>query len=478
MSNLFFRRVKTPGLAHVSYVIGSRGEAAVIDPRRDVDEYIEIARMNGLDIRYVFVTHRQEDFVLGSAELARLLGARIVTGDHELFGPSDQRLRDGDTMYMGDVVFRALHTPGHTPESTCYAVYLPDAPGRAWGVFTGDSLFIGEAGRTDLPDPERTGENAGLLYDMINLKLSPLGDQALLLPAHGAGSVCGGNIANRDDSTIGLERSYNPAFTRSRESFIESKLKERLPRPPYFRTMEVVNLMGGLPMNDLVGALRALSPRAFEQASTHGIVIDTRAPEAFAGGHIPGSYSIWLGGLSVFAGWVANAETPVFLVLPEQVDPSVAVRSLARVGIDRIEGMLAGGFEAWRNAGMPIRDAGTISPRELAGGIRVHERPVLLDVREDAEFEDEGHIPGAKHIYVGHLEEQIGALDSEFGKSRMMIVTCSVGNRASLATSILRRYDFAHVYNLLGGMTAWQKLGLPTVTGPEEAQPLEVREAA
>lgn len=198
---MFFKRIKTPGIAHAAYVIGNEGEAAVVDPRRDIDEYLAAARAEDLTIKYVIETHRQEDFVIGSAELARVTGAKIVNGRHELFGHGDIRLEDGEDFSFKGLRLRALHTPGHTPESMCYAVFIPDSPDRAWGIFSGDTLFIGEAGRTDLPDPKKTGQNAGLLYDMIHEKLLPLGDQAMLFPAHGSGSVCGGNIAERDEST-------------------------------------------------------------------------------------------------------------------------------------------------------------------------------------------------------------------------------------------------------------------------------------
>ena len=209
---MFFQKFKTPGIAHVAYIFGEKEEAVVVDPRRDVDEYLRAARDNSLQLKFILETHRQEDFVIGSRELAKITGAKIVTLDHELFGHSDIRLKDMEDLKLEGLTIRALHTPGHTPESTCYAIFLDDAPGTAWGVFTGDTLFIGEAGRTDLADPLKTSENAGLLYDSIRAKLAPLGPQTHVWPAHGSGSVCGGNIAERDESTLGLESVANPAF--------------------------------------------------------------------------------------------------------------------------------------------------------------------------------------------------------------------------------------------------------------------------
>ncbi len=461
---MFFQRLKTPGIAHVSYLLGSKGEAAVIDPRRDVDEYLSLARSKKLTIKYVVETHRQEDFVLGSTELARVTGAKIVNGRHELFGHGDIRLGDGEEMTFGEVRMRALYTPGHTPESLCYAVFLSDVPSRAWGVFTGDTLFIGETGRTDLPAPKKTGENAGLLYDGVHAKLVPLGDQTLLFPAHGSGSVCGGNIAERDDSTIGLERAYNPVFTRSREEFVSAKVKERIPRPPYFTRMEKLNLKGGLALAKHPNEVHLLQPKKFASEMGQGIVMDARDPEAFAGGHIPDSYSVWAGGLPVFGGWVAKDNARVYLVLAKPQDAEAAVLSLARIGVDAVEGILAGGFDAWRDAGLPIAYSGTTSVRELQS---LNAKMRVLDVREDNEFEEEGHIPGASHLYVGYLEQHLAKVRPPIDKSQPVAVTCSVGHRASLAASIMRKLGYTHVVNLLGGMTAWSATEQPTVKGAE-----------
>jgi hydroxyacylglutathione hydrolase len=468
---MFFQRIKTPGIAHVAYVVGDCGEAAVVDPRRDVDEYLKAASREDLTIKYVIETHRQEDFVMGSAELAKITGARIINGRHSLFGHGDIRLGDGEEISFGNMRLRALHTPGHTPESMCYALFIADAPERAWGIFTGDTLFIGETGRTDLPDPLKTGENAGLLYDNVREKLLPIGDQAHLFPAHGSGSVCGGNIAERDESTLGLERAYNPVFNLNRDAFIASKIRERIPRPPYFANMEKINSKGGIPLDRKAGSVKLLQPKQFASEKGQGIVIDGRDPEAFAAGHIPDSLSIWASGLPVFGGWVADPATRLYLVVSDADKIESAVLSLARIGLDRVEGVLAGGFDSWRDAGMPVEESGAIAPREVRAkldSIRV------LDVRDDSEFEEEGHIPNASHIYVGYLDDHLSQIDPPLEKSQQIAVACSVGHRASLAVSVLRRHGFEKVHNVLGGMTAWSKLGFPleknarnTVSTPE-----------
>lgn len=452
---MFFQRIKTKGLGHNAYLLGcGEGLAVVVDPRRDVADYLSLARDNNLSIAYVLETHRQEDFELGSRNLAQASGAKIVTGTHGLFGESDVKLADAGELTVGTTRFVALETPGHTPESVCYAVYPKDAQGTCWGVFTGDALFVGETGRTDLPDPAKTGENAGLLYDAIHQRIAPLGDQALILPAHGSGSVCGGNISDRDDTTLGIEKATNPVFKKSRREFVRHKVAEKLPRPPYFRHMEEVNLHGGRPLQ----ALRAeplLQPAQLQQRMNQGLLIDTRSPEAFASAHIAGSYNIWLDGLSTFGGWIANHRTRLFLVVDKPGDAPKAVQALARIGIDGVEGVLVKGVESWREQGLPIERLGTTSAQEVATWTR--DAPVqILDVRDDMEWSQK-HIPGAMHTYVGYLQENLPAVP----KTSRLVVHCTVGHRAGLAASILRKHGFTGVLNLLGGINAWESLDQP-----------------
>lgn len=476
---MFFQRVKTPGLGHNAYVLGcGEGLAVVIDPRRDVDEYLDLAQANGLTIAYVLETHRQEDFEFGSRTLAEMTGARIVGGQHELFGDIDIRLGDGEELTIGATRFVALATPGHTPESMSYAVYAPDAVDACWAVFSGDALFIGDAGRTDLPDPEKTADNAGLLYDCVHAKLAPLGEQTLLFPAHGAGSACGGNISSRDDSTLGIEMAGNPTFTLSRDEFIAHKLAEKMGRPPYFEYMEKTNLRGGRRLRD--APPRVLQPPEFAQRIAQEktlIVIDTRTPDAFAGAHIAGAYNIWLDGLSAMAGWLADETSRLLLVVDAADEVEPAVLALARIGIDGVEGALVGGVEAWREQGFPIETIATTSAAQTAevmnqcmengieGGLRQgHIR--ILDVRDQYEW-DEKRIPGAIHAFVGDLAQNIGPMSlpplnlPPLDKDGELIVHCSVGHRAGLAVSILQRHGFTRVSNMLGGLTAWEELGYP-----------------
>ncbi|MCB9788529.1 MAG: MBL fold metallo-hydrolase [Deltaproteobacteria bacterium] len=449
------RRIVTPGIGHFAYLIADGGEAAVVDPRRDVDEYLAMARRLGVRVSHVVETHRQEDFVMGSAHLAERTGARIVNGQHELFGHGDLRLSDGDSFRVGGLRIEALHTPGHTPESMCYAVY-DEASSGAWGVFTGDALFFGDTGRTDLTDADRTAENAGLLHDAVHEKLAPLGDGARVLPAHGPGSVCGSGMAERPSSTIGAERQYNKVFTLSREAFMRAKEGERIPRPPYFRHMEEINLEGGRPPVRDPDDVALVGVDELAQALEDAMCVDTREPEGFAGGHIRDAFSIWLGGLPVFGGWLAQPDTPIYLVGDRDDDVATAFTHLSRIGIDGVRGALAGGLGAWRASGRPMARSGVIFPRELA---ERREEMQILDVREADEFAS-GHIPGARHVYVGHLQERLGGLDLD--PQETVAVTCGVGHRAGVAVSILLRAGYSDVRNLLGGMSAWQACELPT----------------
>jgi hydroxyacylglutathione hydrolase len=315
-------------------------------------------------------------------------------------------------------------------------------------------LFVAETGRTDLADPARAGENAALLYDAIHEKIGGLGDQALIFPAHGAGSPCGGNISERDDSTIGIERRTNPVFILGREAFIAHKRAEKLPRPPYFAHMEQLNLRGGRPLQP-ASRVRLLQPAAFRKAMQAGLVIDTRGPDAWAAAHIPGSYNIWLNGLSNFAGWIADERTALFLVTERPADIEAAVLGLARIGIDSVEAALAGGMGAWREGGFAFGTMRTVSAAEAAPGIR-DATVRVLDVRDEGEWREK-HIPAALHIYVGQLERDLPPVP----KDSPLVVHCSVGNRSGLAASILARNGFTNVCNMLGGIRAWQELGLP-----------------
>jgi hydroxyacylglutathione hydrolase len=461
---MFFRRVQTPAIAQLSYVLGGGDArtAIVVDPRRDVAVYLRLARDAGLAITHVLVTHRQEDFVLGARALCDATGAKLVTGAHDRFGESDVRLGDGDELDAAGVRLRALRTPGHTPESTCYAIFVPEAPRSAYGVFTGDTLFAGATGRTDLVDAAKAGEHAELLWDAAHDRLLPLGDQALIFPAHGPGSICGRAIAPRPETTLGLERVCNPVFTTPRDAFARAKADERVPRPPYFGPLALLNARGGAPLARDLDAIPALEARAFWAAAQGGaLVIDARSPEAFAGGHLPGALSIVRAGLGLYAGWVVPRDARVLLVLDAEADAPEAATELARIGLDGAIGVLAGGFAAHRDAGLPVERTGTITPAELRRRLETSRGDtVLLDVREAREVAS-GAIEGARAEFFGDLPSRLPSLGLR--PETPVVVTCSVGQRASLAVSLLARGGHRNVHNLLGGVSAWRAMGLPLV---------------
>ncbi len=280
---MIFERIKSEGLAHLSYLIASGGEAAVVDPRRDSQIYADIAERSCLEIRYIFETHRNEDYVIGSRELEHLTGAEICHSRELNFQYGDHNLRDGDEFEIGDLKIQALYTPGHTNESLSYALSSPSEGERPFMIFTGDTLFVGDVGRVDLYGSEKTAGQAALLYESIHRKLLPLGDSVIICPSHWAGSVCGSQISRREMSTIGYERLYNPPLQLIKEAFIEHMVQQRLTVPPYFKRMEELNLKGAPLLKELPPP-RPLTPQQFKGEMEKGaVVIDARMPKPSAG---------------------------------------------------------------------------------------------------------------------------------------------------------------------------------------------------
>lgn len=452
---MIFERIKSAGIAHNSYLIGSGSQAAVIDPRRDCQVYIDLAQQHGLKIKHIFETHRNEDYVIGSIELNILTNAEIYhgTGLEWKYGHT---LKDGQEFNIGKLRLKAIHTPGHTDESTSYALTDPDSGEATVMVFTGDALFVGDVGRTDLYGPKEAPRLAAKLYDSIFNKLLPLGEGVILCPAHGGGSVCGLNIANRDQSTLGIEKAQNPLLQLSREEFIKRKVAELPERPYYFTQMEKYNLEGP-PLLGCMPLPSPLTPAEFKQAMEKGaVVVDTSEPAAFGGAHIKGAYSIWLEGLPVFGGWVLPYDKPVLLVLEDEAHLEKAVRYLIRAGYDRIIGYLKGGTEGWYNAGLSLESLPLLSVHQLKDKLDRDEQLLVLDTRGQEEW-DSGHIKGALHIYVGYLEEKL----AQVPRDKPVAVICNVGHRAGLGASILLRAGYPQVYNVLGSVKAWVAAGYP-----------------
>jgi len=447
---VILEKVKSEGLAHISYFVGSENEAIVIDPRRDCQAYLDLAQREGMKIQNIFETHRNEDYVIGSVELAHFTGAKIYHGPGLDFRYG-QTLKDGQEFLFGKIKVTAIHTPGHTDESMSYALTDPDAGEEPIVVFTGDALFVGDVGRIDFYGSKEAPRMAEKLYNSIFNKLLPLGDGVILYPAHGAGSVCGGAISKREESTLGLERAQNPILQNNKEEFIKFKVAEHHETPPYFRKMEQYNLNGPPILGHLPNP-EPLSPKEFQsQMKLGAIVVDARTPSAFGGAHIGGSYSIRLNRLPLYAGWVLPYDKPIILVLEDSRYLEMAVRYLIRLGYDQIAGYLRDGIEAWYNEALPTERLGLLTVQELKRRLDKGDDLVVLDVREKGKWA-KGHIKGAHYIYAGHVERSLDSIPVE----RPIVVVCNTGNHASLVASILRREGFGEVYNLLGGMTAWQ----------------------
>lgn len=452
---MFVEKIKSEGLAHLSWVIGSDGKAAVIDPRRDCDVYAEIAAQNGCRITHIFETHRNEDLLSGAPVLAERTGAAVFHGPNAAGDVAyADTASDGDEFDIGSVRIRVLETPGHTDDSLSFAFYDPEFGEEAVGVFTGDALFVGDVGRTDFY-PDRAREVAGLLYDSLQ-KLCALGDQAVIYPAHGAGSVCGNAMADREVSTIGYERANNPRLQISdRESFIEAKTAEHHRQPPYFRHMEAGNLEGAT----AVGAsLRpaALNTTDFLEAARRATVLDVRSAAAFLGAHLPGSIAIPDHMIASFAGWFLSPEDELALVAEDPDQALRAATALARIGYDRILGFLAPSLAGWASAGqsfgsLQVVDTDEVKRRVEAGA----EDWTLIDVRDDDEV-DQGRVPGAHHAYVGELPGALKVLDSG-GRYTVM---CGSGSRATIAASLMLRDGFEQVDLYLGSFAAWSGEGL------------------
>lgn len=450
---MILEKIKSEGLAHLSYFLGDGDEAIVIDPRRDCEVYLDIAAREGMRITHIFETHRNEDYVIGSRDLARLSGAAIHHGAAMAFeyGESTQ---EGDIFDVGGLRLRILETPGHTMESISLALSDRNYGDTPVGVFTGDALFVGDVGRTDF-FPDRAREVAGMLYDSIFDKLLPLGDQTIIYPAHGAGSVCGDSMASREFSTIGHERKHNPALQNTdRESFIDYKVAERHDQPAYFRLMEKYNKEGAPSLSGLP-RLYPLTPGQVAEAVEHGaVIVDLRSPEAFAGAFIPGSLAIPVDMLPAYAGYLLDYEYDLILV-PETLDQiPTAVRYLIRMGYDRLVGYLKGGMHTWEISGRLYDRIGAVNASELEQRLKANEAFTLLDVRKITEFE-ESRLKNATHIFLGNLQERLDEID----KAKPVVTFCGSGRRAIIAASILKRHGFEQVEDSLGSMEACENIG-------------------
>jgi hydroxyacylglutathione hydrolase len=456
---MLFERIESEGLAHYSYLIGDGNQAAVIDPRRDCEVYVERAHKSGFRIEQILETHRNEDYVIGSLELSLRTGAEIWHADSELDYRYGKAAEDGQVWKIGRLRLEAISSPGHTPGSISYLLHDPE--GAPWILFSGDALFAGDVGRVDLLGMDLAEEMAGRLFETIFKRFLLLGDGVILCPAHGTGSVCGTAIAERPWTTVGIEKEHNPKLHNTEERDFVADVARELERPPYFRRMEKLNIEGA----PLLGSLpipRPLPPKEFASLTENALVLDTRSELSFGAAHVPGALSIWLKGLASFAGWFLPYDGPILLVCEEN-DPEEATRILIRLGYDEIAGYLAGGMLAWHMSGQKSSSIRTVTVQELCRLLDRNEPAWILDVRSFEELEKGGRIPGAWQIHVTLLPERM----DEVPRDQRIYIFCGSGMRSMIAASMMRRQGYEDLVVVLGGLSGWKSVTCPILRRAE-----------
>ena len=450
---MLLERIVSAGLAHYSYLVGDKNQALVIDPRRDVDDYLKMATGAGMRIAHVLETHRNEDYFVGSMELAARTGAEVWHADSQWDYQYGRPVTAGQKWRVGRLEVEALATPGHTPGSMSYL--LRDPAGISWMLFCGDALFAGEVGRIHLLGRDLATENAGLLYESLFSKILQLGDEVILCPAHGSGSVCGELIAERIWTSIGIEKKHNARLqVTSKEQFVASVLQSQPDRPPYFSRMEKANLEGW-PVLGALPSPRPLDARSFFDLSMkhNAQILDTRQELAFGAAHVPGSQSIWLDGLASFAGWFLSYDRPILLVGEGNLVENIAV-ILLRLGYDDIAGFLAGGMLSWHMSGLQSAAIRTQTVQELCRLLDEDEPSWILDVRFDSELLRDGKIDAAVHIPITAIRERM----DEVPKDRDVCIFCGSGMRSMVAASYLRARGWKRLSVILGGMAGWKSI--------------------
>jgi glyoxylase-like metal-dependent hydrolase (beta-lactamase superfamily II)/rhodanese-related sulfurtransferase len=452
MSGVLIERFYLGCLAHASYMVGSGGVAAVIDPQRDVDIYIEAAARHEWKIEHVIETHLHADFVSGHMELAQRTGAKIYIGARAEATFEHVAVRDGDELRFGDCELRFLETPGHTLESVCVLMRDAAKPEQPAVLFTGDTLFAGDVGRPDLSPTHTPQQLAEILYDSLHTKLMRLPDETVIYPAHGAGSLCGRQLSDESWSTIGRQKQTNYALRAgSKEEFVQL-LTEHMPaRPEYFARDVDMNRRGAVPL-DALPPLEAFSAAEVIELQRQGaVVVDTRPAMEFAVAHVPGSVHIALTGQ--YASWAARIlglDRKLILVTEDDGQVGEAQIRLARVGVENVAGYLKDGVLGWIREGHELEYIPQISVEEFEE-LRAKEKVNVLDVREPDEREA-GAIEGSVGIALGELEKRIG----EVPRDGLLVVHCKGGYRSSIATSLLRRAGVVDLANLIGGYDAWK----------------------
>ena len=458
---MYFKQFYLACLAHASYLIGSEGEAAVVDPQRDVDEYLAEADARGLQIKYVIETHLHADFVSGHQEIAARTGAQIIFGEKAGAEFEHRAVRDGEEIKMGGVTLHFIETPGHTPEGICVLVTDTEAPDQPPKLLTGDTMFIGDVGRPDLAGgkgytPQMMAE---MMYDSLHGKLLKLPNETEIYPAHGAGSMCGKNMSKETSSTIGEQRKFNYALKpMSKDEFVHMMTADLAEAPVYFPRDAEINRSGARELSELKPP-QALTPQqVLEMRDSGHVLLDVRAAADFGAAHVPGSMNIGLGGqFAMWAGSLIPLSAAIVVIADTgtQVDESVV--RLARVGIENVKGYLDGGVQSWREAGLPVDSIEQVSVAQLKEQMANSDLQIV-DVRRLAEYVS-GHVPRALNAPLASLDKSLGPLPLK--KDKLTAVICAGGYRSSAAASLLQQQGFSNLLNVSGGTGAWINAGYP-----------------
>ena len=451
---MFIKQLYTGCLSEAAYYIESEGEIAIIDPLRDTDEYLKLAKERNATIKYIFETHFHADFVSGHIDLSKQTGATIIYGpgantDYEVYNAQDNEI-----FKLGKLSIQVLHTPGHTLESSCYL--LRDENDKPYAIFTGDTLFVGDVGRPDLSSGNMSStELAGIMYDTLQTKILPLADDILVYPAHGAGSSCGKNMGPETFSTIGEQKKNNYALQpQTKEEFVAAVTTGLAITPKYFAINAKINMQGYESLETIKQkGLTPLSIVEFKKLlETDVLVLDTRHATVFTKGFIPGSIFIGLEGrFAEWAGSLLSFTKPMVLVTEPGKEEESVIR-LARVGFDKIQGYLNGGFDTWLNAGETVDIIIDVEADELAMDIPHDPNLVVIDVRRETEFAD-GHIVNAQNLPLNEMNDVINL--ANFEDDQNLYVHCAGGYRSVIASSLLKREGTHNLRNVLGG---WGKI--------------------
>ncbi|MHA2024333.1 MAG: MBL fold metallo-hydrolase [Candidatus Thorarchaeota archaeon] len=457
--------IKSEGLAALSYFVRSGNQAMVIDPRRDVDVYVDLSKEMGVTISHIFETHRNEDFVIGSLELqSKVPEARIAHSKVTPFKYGDIRLDDHDTFTVGDILITCLNTPGHTNDSMCYIVADTSTSSDPIVAFTGDTLFVNSVGRTDLVDINKHEEMSRKLFHSLHEKVLSLDDGVVIHPGHGSGSVCGGDIGTRDFSTIGFERKHNKWLLLEEESFVQAKINQQLTVASYFKHCAHLNTMGAPLLSDRP-EIEELDIGEFEnllQQENHR-AIDIRTSSEFIGSHIPDSISLSMGNMGQLVGWALRPTQNFSIILGTETDDlRLAKAMLHRIGYDDIRGYLKNGVDAWTKSGREVRSMESMS-LEVFGAYQTRSELEIIDVREPHEYDKE-RIEGSVSFPLTKFEEDSTNIESD----RPIATICPGGYRSTTAASILMRKGKKGIRVTLDGIKDWKAHDFPLSHGTED----------